>query len=340
MLRETVGDQLVEWRRGLERRERHDVLAKRLQKLRVTAAVRTAQVDAIRRRAEQGRQFLGERRCRHQTRAAQWAAAHRRLEAKRSRVSRNDFLRDPARHAAALGAFHAFQELSVVDLALQQERRRWCLEVVSFLPLKWIRSDSAIGDHTVTLGQVQSFLTTGVLQDDEQQNLEAALPLLVRLVSSLAGCLDVTLPFPCSGGRGFGTWVLPGALHPFTGRWYYFSVYDNICTSEFFLALRLVDEDLRWLCTQQGESLPSSVEADQPSTLQLLAQLLSAAHLGCTSVPASHKGASCEGPQVSRRGAGGRPCLASDAASLSQDGEWTVLEHPAAEAGVFKEGFS
>lgn len=225
-------------------------------------------------------------------------------------MSRDEFLRDPAQHSQSLGAFHVYQELSVVRLALQAERRRRCADLVAILPLKWIVSGDSGGDRTVTLAQVQSFTATGVLKDDELKDLEAALSILVPLISVLAAYLDVTLPFPCTGVRGHGRdrfdptgvsagvpteclmassprgaahvawWTRPAVLHPFTGRWHQFSIYDHICTSEFSTALRLIDEDLRRLCVCQGEATPEHLD-----TLQLLATCLSAARLGCVSPP-------------------------------------------------------
>merc|ERR550532_661656 len=111
-------------------------------------------------------------------------------------------MHDPAQHSATLGAFHVYHELSVVSLALQGERRHRCAELVAIYPLKWIDSDGSSADHTVTLGQVSSFATSGVLQVEELKGLEAALSHLLPLLAALAAYLDVTLPFPCTVGQG------------------------------------------------------------------------------------------------------------------------------------------
>jgi len=286
---------LAQASRRLALRERRTLLAERVLELRAAAERRGLTVLARRRHLEERREDLRVRRRRHEVRAAEWAPAKRRLEGKRSRVSRDEFLRDPMQHVTTLGAFHVLQELSVVSTALQAERRKRCAELVALFPLKWIVSDAS-GDHTVTLGQVQSFGVAGVLQEQEIQDLEAAISMLVPLLSALAAYLDVTLPFPCTGARGSARaaalghrstgsanspawWTWPCVLHPFRGRWQYFRFYDNLCTSEFALALRLIDEDLRWLCIQQGE-VPAHFGA-----LQLLAQILSSEHLGCLSSP-------------------------------------------------------
>lgn len=301
---------ISQWSRRPALRERHAVLVDRLADLRATTERRTAAVRMRRRQLEERRDELRERRRRHEARAAEWATAWQRLEAKRCRISRDEFLRDPAQHSQSLGAFHVYQELSVVRLALQAERRRRCADLIAILPLKWIVSGDFGGDRTVTLAQVQSFTATGVLKDDELKDLEAALSMLLPLISVLAAYLDVTLPFPCTGAQGHGRdrfdptgvsggvptegltassprtaanvawWTRPSVLHPFTGRWHQFSIYDNICTAEFSSALRLIDEDLRRLCVCQGEAAP-----DHPDTLQLLATCLSAARLGCVSPP-------------------------------------------------------
>jgi len=203
-----------------------------------------------------------------------------------------------------------------VSAALQKERRRKCAELVELFPLKWIVSDGAASMPTVTLGQVESFVAMGVLQDEELKDLEAALVFLAPLLTALAAGLDVTLPFPCAGGHGRAptfaeqnagrgypepasdplgepvrgmlgstiaaarpsTW--PCVLHPVSGRRRYFSVYDGICTSEFAVALRLVGEDLRQLLACQGGAAPADLSA-----LQLLAQLLVAPDLGCLLPP-------------------------------------------------------
>lgn len=187
----------------------------------------------------------------------------------------------------------------MVRSSVQAERRRRIAELVSYLPLKWIVREDAGADRTVSLAQVQSFGAPGVLQDDELKDIQAALSFLLPLVALLAVYLDVTLPFPCTGARGHeetlnvphsphpqegGTsaskWVRPCVLHPFTGRWSSFSIYDGICTPEFTKALRLLDEDLQKLCACQGEAAPVHF-----GTLQLLASILSAVHLGCVSPP-------------------------------------------------------
>ncbi|CAE8635936.1 unnamed protein product [Polarella glacialis] len=374
-------EQCSELRSWSALQQRRQIVCDRLADLRVQAGRRAESLTDRRGLLSTRREALQEQRRRHEARATEWLAARRRLEAKRAqffRVSRDQFLRNPAEHSAQLGAFHIYQELSVVTLALQEERRRRCGEIVANFPLKWIQMGSSAADCTVTLGQVHSFGITGVLQDDELQNLEAALALLMRLVSSLARCLDLTLPFPCSGGRGFrevsmavqaataagassaasggsslssfrlghagtgggdaqtssfrlgtggggaGTpssspgrsvaqWVLPCVLHPFAARWRYFSVYDNICTSEFAL------------CICQGEN-PAPLLADgQSTTLQLLALLLSAAHLGCIWPPPADL--PMQRTEASRSGALLlMPVGSSDLEdSHDEDGDWTVL---------------
>jgi hypothetical protein len=290
--------------------ERHALLVERLADLRAVAERRAAATKGRRRQLELRREELCERRRRSETCAVEWAAAGRRLEAKRCRISSDEFLRDPARHSHSLGAFHIYQELAVARSALQAERKRRCAELVGIFPLKWIVQD-AVGDRTVSLAQVPSFsvlAAAGVLKDDERKDMEAALSYLLPLVAGLAEHLDVTLPFPCTGARGheesariadleanrvrsqsegavavapqIAWWARPCVLHPFTGRWHNFSIYDGICTSEFLTALRLLDEDLRRICLCQGEVPPADF-----STLQLLASSLSAADLGCVSPP-------------------------------------------------------
>lgn len=219
----------------------------------------------------------------------------------------------------------------MVSLALQEERRQRCSQLVSMVPLKW---HSGGATHAVTLGHVQTFSMMGVLKDEELRDLEAALGLLVRLLTSLAACLDFTLPFPCSGGRGYAAvaataskggqgpgprtwqWMWPCVLNRFTKRWHYFSVYDNICTAEFAVALQLLNQDLLKLCYCQGEVPPEG-----SSTLQLLVQLLSAVQLGCVS-PRS----ATEPRLVQAVGDTTGPGKSSEFAP--EDGEWLVLEHP------------
>jgi len=138
-----------------------------------------------------------------------------------------------------------------------------------------------------------------VLQDAEKCDLEAALSFLLSILAGLATYLDVVLPFPCVLARGHTAvkaeadgelgrehvgawWTWPGVLHPFSGRWHYFSFYDNICTPDFEKALQLVDEDLRRLCALQGEPAPTHL-----GTLQLLAHILHSANLGCISPPST-----------------------------------------------------
>lgn len=315
---------------------------------------RAAAIQERRRELERRRAALKERRQRLELLFAEWELASRGIQAKKSQTSREEFLKDPRRHSSALGAFHALQELSVVSSALQQERRHRCLELAGYLGLKWLQSE-CVGDHTVTLGQVQNFTVSGVLQDEAYQDLMAGAAFLVSLVAGLSAVLDVTLPFPCSGGRGFDAvsadaglqlqrvahsascpsstpqWLLPCALQPFTGRWYHFSVYDSICTSEFSLALHLIDEDLRCICDQQGETLPR----DSASTLQILGQLLASSKLGSNAVPqlvpptqkevpASPKGGHT-GTSAQNRSPG-RPLMDFGGAAPAQDGEWTLLD--------------
>jgi len=188
--------------------------------------------------------------------------------------------------------------------------------------------------------------------------MEAALSWLAPLLSALAVCLDVWLPFPVHRGRAaLGTeaaagaperrrgrtagsaaarigpckWTSPCVEHPFTARWNYFSIYDGICTSEFATATRLLDEDLRHLCACQGELV-----SPETGTLQLLAHLLRAAHLGCLSPPAPaglaavHLSTSqvCASQAGSAGGtAAGSPSASGTLQSGAEDNDWTVLEH-------------
>lgn len=354
----------------LQLAERRARLAERVAQLRADWQRRATAVRAGRRRLEERGAELRERRRRHEARAAEWLAAKRRLEAKRPRVSRGQLLRDPARHAAGLGAFHAYQELSVVCLALQQERRRRCSELAEVFPLKWILSASAgasSGDRAVSLGQVHSFAAPGLLEEDEIKDLTAALSFLLPMVAGLGCYLDVTLPFPCSTGRGAAgepeerAW--PSVLHPFTGRWRHFSILGRSCTKEFAVALRMVDEDLRRLCECQGDPAPAPL-----GTLQLLAHLLSSAHLGCLSpsAPPPPRRASAAGAgdrggtewvgpaaasqvrpweqakssdsihsrcdswrSASAREGGGAAGAALTASGGGEDGEWTLVEEGA-----------
>lgn len=333
--------------------DRRSMLLSRTAELRAMAERRAAALHAQRKRLEESSQEFRERRRHHETRAAQWVAFRRQLEMKRCRISREEFLQNPSQHSAVLGAFHVYQELYVVTNSLQKERRRRCAEAASIFPLKRIGSFDDPGFQTITLGQVQHFIGTGVLQCEEVQDLRAALSFLTHLVALLAGYLDITLPFPCTPGQGVAAvhtedsramgvartsgsagsgprgrelsdgetqdagrwtaarespaaasprvtrtrsrssdtqgpwWVCPCVLHPFTSRWIYFSVDDGICTCEFEQAMRLLDEDLRQMCASQGEVSPSRF-----TTLQLLAHLLSAPHLGCTSPPRPASGTS------------------------------------------------
>lgn len=331
------------------------------------AALRTSSAQLEKRKAE-----LVERRRQYESSTAECSAAKRRLDAKKVRLSRDQFLKDPARHSAALnlGAFHIYQELSVATLALQENRKRRCLALVDLFPWRWVLTND--GDQTMTLGQVPSLTAPGVLQEEEFRDLSAAVSFLLPLVNGLAACLDVTLPFPCSTGhsaesdasvrnRGGSVnldvtdlesknlsaqwWALPCALHPFTGRWRYFSVYDRICTSEFSLAVRLVEENIRQLCTCQGDPVPPRGVKGDLGTLQLLAHLLSSPSLGClcplapptaAKTPSSIKKPETEaGPVVPRRRSSGGAGLQREGKRISgrggksgsncADGEWTIL---------------
>eukprot|EP00913_Durusdinium_trenchii_P003381 g3130.t1 len=249
---------------------------------------------------------------------------------------------------AKLTSNHRPLDVGMVSAALQQERRRRCSDLIELLPVKWLHMGS--GQDVLSLGQVQSFERSGVLGEDELHHLEAALMLLMRLISALASCLDVTLPFPCSAGRGLREvssaveaataasgmrerhrrsstgglaylarprapagapeWVLPCVQNPFTRTWSHFSVYDNICTSEFAAVLRLVDQDLLQLCRCAGvTSTPKGA-----GTLQLLAALLRAEHLGCISPPGDAEGTRHFAVPPNRLESG------------HEDGEWTVLD--------------
>lgn len=318
-------------------------LRQRLKLLRSQLQQRSAQNSLRKGQLEEYRERLRRRRSAHEENWAAWQTGRRRLDAKVF-VSRAQFLKDPGRHQ--LGAFHVYQELSVVTAALQQERRRRCNELVEFLPVKWLHMGS--GQDVLSLGQVQTFQRSRVLQEDELHHLEAALMLLMRLISALASYLDVTLPFPCSGGRGLREvssaveaataasgvrerhrrsstkglaylarprapagapqWVLPCVQNPFTRQWHHFGVYDKICTSEFAAVLRLVDQDLLRLCSCQGVTCP-----ENSGTLQLLAALLSAEHLGCMSPPGDAEASEPVAVPPVRLESG------------QEDGEWTVL---------------
>lgn len=311
---------LSEHSHALALHERRHAMLERNTQLRALAERRAVVVRSRRRQLQERDEELRERRRRHEIQAAEWAVARRRLDAKHFKVSREDFFRDPCQHRETLGAFHIYQELSVASHKLQLERRRRCAEIVTAFPLKWIGSTG--GDYTVTLGQVQSFTPSGVLHFEEFKDLHAAVSHLVVLLPALAAYLDVTLPFGCAPGHqgntappppsgmgdseepfavasshatsrahpysqrsaaqaAYGPW--PCVYHPFRRRWHYFSVYDNICTSEFGTARKLVDEDLRQLCASQGEYV-----RDHVGTLQLLAHVISATNLGCLSPPASN----------------------------------------------------
>jgi len=316
-----IAASLSRWSRRPALLERHAKLAERLRELRSAVQQRTAAAQTGRQQVEVKREELRELRRRHETRVSEWAAACRHLEAKRCRISRDEFLRDPAKHRQTLGAFHIYQELSVVRSAVQAERRSQISKLVDIFPLKWIVREDG-GERTVSLAQVQSFLVAGVLQDDALKDVEAALSFLLPLVSLLAVYLDVALPFPCAGASGrpgqvlveiqawtdnvgepcrsgfdqrprahteptasapsmnrsqiqsecggaaaqSAWWTRPCVLHPFTGIWFNFSIYDGICTAEFMTALRLLDQNLRKLCMSQGVVPPLD-----SSTLQLLA---------------------------------------------------------------------
>lgn len=348
---------LLEHSHKIALQERRIALLERNTELRALAKRRAGAVNSRRRQLEERGEDLRERRRRHEIQAAEWAVAKRRFDAKSSRVFREDFFRDPGQHRESLGAFHVYQELAVVSHKLQLERRRRCAEIVGALPLKWITSTG--GDYTVTLGQVQSFTPSGVLQNEEFTDLHAAVSHLMVLVPALAAYLDVTLPFGCSPGhRGdcapphpegmeqaadggafakavsspsarphpysqrstaqaaYGPW--PCVYHPFRRRWHFFSLYDNICTSEFGTARKLVDEDLRQLCASQGEYMPEHV-----GTLQLLAHLITASNLGCLSPPLS----SPPTPSTASRSIHDTPRdgIASITASSSRDGSASVV---------------
>lgn len=368
--------------------DRRAVLLKRTAELRAVAERRAAALKVRRKQLEESTDKLLERRRRHEARAVQWASARRQLEMKRSRISREEFLQDPAQHHAVLGAFHIYQELYVVSSALQAERRRRCAEAASVFPLKRIGSGDAPSLHTLTLGQVQCFTGLGVLRDEEVRDLRAALSFLVHLLAVVAKYLDVTLPFPCILGQGAAAsqtsescgsvarsracaaddgrvpemfrvegdsnvegsasyddhglvvrgsptvafpretrarsrspdlnapwWIWPCVLHPFTARWLYFSVYDGICTREFETAIRLIDENLRQMCACQGEASPVHL-----GTLQLLAHLLSAPHLGCSSPPrpaSVNSSSATETPGTSSAASGTRDSAVSSATVFS-----------------------
>lgn len=156
----------------------------------------------------------------------------------------------------------------------------------------------------------------------------------------------------CGGAAAQSAWwTRPCVLHPFTGIWFNFSIYDGICTAEFMTALRLLDQNLRKLCMSQGVVPPLD-----SSTLQLLASCLSATHLGCVSPPlalhdvssasvsqadesslgASSMNASCAQvcdsvqltKNTSRRSRRLEQSVESSIGGTSawEDGEWTVVE--------------
>ncbi|CAJ1384972.1 unnamed protein product, partial [Effrenium voratum] len=155
------------------RSNRHGQLRERLRRLRAQLAQRQRGTARLRAQLEESRERLRQRRKAHEERLADLASAQRRLGA-RACVPRAQFLQDPTRHQ--LGAFHIYQELSVVLTALQQERRRRCSELVELLPVKWLQTGA--GPEALSLGQVQSLERSGVLQEEELRNLDASLSLL------------------------------------------------------------------------------------------------------------------------------------------------------------------
>ncbi|OLQ10051.1 hypothetical protein AK812_SmicGene6262 [Symbiodinium microadriaticum] len=185
------------WSQRAALRARCHEMQRRLRALRGALAT-AAESRAERRRAlEERRASLRQRRRDHEQRASGLSTALRRLRA------RTWFLEDPSRYSVELGAFHVYQELAVILDALRQERRRRCSLLVELFPVKFLSAGSAPRDVTLSLCQVQNCDRSGVLQEEECRSLEAAISLLVRLVTAFANLLDVTLPFPCSGGRGF-----------------------------------------------------------------------------------------------------------------------------------------
>lgn len=140
-----------------------------------------------------------------------------------------------------------------------------------------------------------------------------------------------------SGGRSrtqgpgvHNSWVRPSVFHPFKelglmfgprgDGWRYFSIYDGMCTSEFAMALSLIDEDLRSLCLCQGTEAPANL-----NTLQLLSHCLGAANLGCLCPPAtqiveSQTSGSASMAETADAGA-------STAISAAEDSEWMVVDH-------------
>eukprot|EP00929_Paragymnodinium_shiwhaense_P109737 TRINITY_DN76242_c0_g1_i1.p1 TRINITY_DN76242_c0_g1~~TRINITY_DN76242_c0_g1_i1.p1 ORF type:complete len:712 (-),score=127.73 TRINITY_DN76242_c0_g1_i1:139-2274(-) len=210
---------LTKWHSRVTLGERRLELKTRVAELRKEFGQRLGAAKARQASLERRREALKERRKAHDTKAEEWRRERRRLEAKKSRISRHEFLRDPSQYMASLDAFHVFRELAVVHEALQAERRQKCSELLAIYPLRWMvttedagakgglvegerrRSSSEGTDRppvqTVSLGQVQSFAVKGVLQEEEIKDMEAGLSYLVPLVSALAGYLDILLPFPC-----------------------------------------------------------------------------------------------------------------------------------------------
>eukprot|EP00928_Gymnodinium_smaydae_P023613 TRINITY_DN19419_c1_g1_i1.p1 TRINITY_DN19419_c1_g1~~TRINITY_DN19419_c1_g1_i1.p1 ORF type:complete len:511 (-),score=122.01 TRINITY_DN19419_c1_g1_i1:147-1679(-) len=244
--------------------ERRALLRERLPELRDASLRRAAAAQARRRQIEERRELLRERRRKQEVRSAALLAVRQRLEAKRPAVPRDVFLRDPARHSAEIGAFHVYQELSVVSSALQAERRRRCAEVLDALPLKWIASGAsgASVDDATILGQA------GGSDDEQPRDRDAAFALLVPIVSWLAVFLDVTLPFPCrsclghlaateatqlaasvqsaaaaasAGGdstpdAGSAWWASPSILHPYHQKRHFFDATAAAAASAAFTA--------------------------------------------------------------------------------------------------------
>lgn len=304
---------------------------------RAARALRQQQVAAARKE-------LWERRQAHERRLAEWTASRRRLDARRFRVSRQQFLSEPRQHSATVGAFHELQELLAVSRAMQMERKRRCQELVSIFPLRWLEGDGS-GARSVCLGPAHELLPSGEISEEQQTHLEAALGFLVPLAAALGIYLDVDLPFPCTVGLGLAEsrvlspfessptrprsrasdapWVRPCVLHPLTGRWRFFSIYDGVCTSEFAVALRLSDENLRVLCARVGAAAPPAL-----TTPQLVDRCLDAAIFGSPPPEAKAPRARSPTPETCEdvdRGLRRELFHGRDVCSF-EDGEWTVLE--------------
>ena len=215
-------------------------------------------------------------------------------------------------------------------------------QLATLYPLRKITVD---GTASITLASLESLEIHGEIPEDRQPDVFAAVGYLVMLVQNLASILDVQLPFPCKFGSDVASVIprnrqqgftrmspnptmstrsapatfqsavrsiyyhrLPRCTHPYNKKEHQFSVYDGICTREYFLALAMLRENLALLCSRAGRLTQRNTPV-----LQLLLFCLNSPHFGCFTPPPLRviKSAQAEGP---RRGPSG------------EDGDWTVLE--------------